>query len=182
QRRTWTSARTSTVPGDVDTCSSALHYSVMTEPPTEMRRSSREPEQLRSALEDWLRRRHADAIVSETRTTSATGMSSDTILFRAAWTGAGGHHEEPLVARLAPDAHDVPVFPSYDLDRQFRLIQALGERSDVPVPRAYWSEPDPSAIGTPFFVMGHVDGEVPPDLLPYNFGGSWLFDATPKQQ
>ena len=154
----------------------------MTELPSEMRRSSREPEQLRPALEDWLRRRFPDATVSEARTTSATGMSSDTILFSAAWTGPGGHHEERLVARLAPDARDMPVFPSYDLDRQFRLIQALGECGEVPVPRAYWSESDPGAIGTPFFVMGHVDGEVPPDLLPYNFGDSWLFNATPEQQ
>jgi aminoglycoside phosphotransferase (APT) family kinase protein len=46
----------------------------------------------------------------------------------------------------------------------------------------YWNEPAPDALGAPFFVMGRVDGEVPPDVLPYNFGDSWLFAASPEQQ
>lgn len=154
----------------------------MAELPTEMRRSSREPEQLRLALEGWLRQRHPDATISEVTTTSATGLSSDTLLLEAAWTGEEGHTGRRLVARLAPHAGDVPVFPSYDLDRQYRLIRAVAERSDVPVPPTYWNESDDSVIGTPFFVMGHVDGEIPPDLLPYNFGDSWLFHATPQRQ
>ena len=154
----------------------------MTEIPTEMRRSSREPERLRRALEGWLRRRYPDAAISGIGTTSSTGLSSDTLLLTAAWTDEAGHRDERLVARLAPQPGDVPVFGAYDLDRQFRLIQAVAARSEVPVPPAYWSESDPGFIGTPFFVMGHVDGEVPPDLLPYNFGDSWLFDATVEQQ
>ena len=38
---------------------------------------------------------------------------------------------------------------------------------------------DPAAIGSPFFVMSRVEGEVPPDLMPYTFGDNWLFDAPP---
>jgi aminoglycoside phosphotransferase (APT) family kinase protein len=30
--------------------------------------------------------------------------------------------------------------------------------------------------------MAHVDGVVPPDLMPYPFGGNWLFDASPDEQ
>jgi aminoglycoside phosphotransferase (APT) family kinase protein len=41
----------------------------------------------------------------------------------------------------------------------------------------WWSEPDPGPLGAPFFVMGRVDGQVPPDVMPYNFGDSWLFGA-----
>ena len=30
--------------------------------------------------------------------------------------------------------------------------------------------------------MSRVDGRVPPDVMPYNFGGSWLCDADPADQ
>ena len=86
------------------------------------------------------------------------------------------------MARIAPDAADVPVFPSYDLDRQFRVIDDVGRLSPVPVPELYWSEPDAQHVGAPFFVMGRVDGVVPPDLMPYTFGDNWLHDATPEER
>lgn len=146
--------------------------------PTEMRRSSRDPEQLSAALTGWLHGKHAGAEITELQTTSATGMSSDTLLFDARWDGG----TERLVARLAPAPEDVPVFGSYDLHKQFRLIRAVGELTSVPVPQTFWHEPDRSIIGTEFFVMSRVDGQVPPDLLPYNFGDSWLFSAAPSHQ
>lgn len=120
--------------------------------------------------------------VGELEGTSATGMSSETLLFDASWDEAGVHRAERLVARVAPDEHDVPVFPSYDLPGQFRTIETVAALTDVPVPPPWWCEPDPSVIGAPFFVMGRVDGEVPPDVMPYNFGDSWLFNAAPADQ
>jgi aminoglycoside phosphotransferase (APT) family kinase protein len=30
--------------------------------------------------------------------------------------------------------------------------------------------------------MDRVEGVVPPDVLPYNFGGNWLYDASPEEQ
>jgi aminoglycoside phosphotransferase (APT) family kinase protein len=30
--------------------------------------------------------------------------------------------------------------------------------------------------------MGRVDGQVPPDVMPYNFGDSWLFEASTADQ
>jgi aminoglycoside phosphotransferase (APT) family kinase protein len=44
------------------------------------------------------------------------------------------------------------------------------------VPAVLWCEHDPAAMGAPFFVMHHVDGDIPPDVMPYNFG-SWLTEA-----
>jgi aminoglycoside phosphotransferase (APT) family kinase protein len=85
------------------------------------------------------------------------------------------------VARLAPDAADVPVFPSYNLEAQFRVMRLVGERSTVAVPPARWFEPDPSHIGTPFLVMERVEGRVPPDVMPYNFG-SWVSEATSEER
>lgn len=152
---------------------------------TELRRSSRDPELLRQRLEAWLTTRlPADAAptIPGMHATTATGMSSDTVLFTARRHDGSETRDEELVARIAPDHADVPVFPSYDLERQFRVIREVGERSAVPVPRVYWYEPDPAAIGSRFFVMERIDGDVPPDVMPYNFGDSWLFDAAAGDQ
>src|SRR4051794_18805233 len=154
----------------------------MTDAPAELRRSSRDPEALRARLQDWLRTRHPDARITALAGTSATGMSSDTLLFDAEWTADGSECREALVARLAPDPTDVPVFPAYDLTRQFDAVRVVAANSAVPVPVTYWNEPDPAPLGTPFFVMGQVAGQVPPDVMPYNFGDSWLFHATPGEQ
>ena len=35
-------------------------------------------------------------------------------------------------------------------------------------------------LGAPFFLMDHVDGAVPPDVMPYTFGGNWFADASPS--
>jgi aminoglycoside phosphotransferase (APT) family kinase protein len=73
------------------------------------------------------------------------------------------------------------VFPVYDLGRQFQVMQQVAASTSVPIPPLYWSEPDRSFLGEPFFVMGRVRGEVPPDVLPYVFGG-WVKEATAAEQ
>jgi aminoglycoside phosphotransferase (APT) family kinase protein len=150
-----------------------------------MQRSSRDPEQLRLGLERWLRERWTAGgppIVPELAASSTNGMSSETVLFEAVWEQDGQPHLEPLVARIAPDVDDVPVFPSYDLGKQYEVMRLVRELTEVPVPKLWWYEPGEGAIGAPFFVMSRVDGLVPPDVLPYNFGDSWLFAATPEEQ
>ena len=114
--------------------------------------------------------------------TTATGMSSETILFEASWQQDGQQRHERLVARVAPHPADAPVFPSYDLEKQARVIELAGDMSSVPVPPIFWSEPSSDVLGTPFFVMGRIDGVPPPDVMPYNFGDSWLYDASPENQ
>src|SRR5262245_50976645 len=109
----------------------------MVDAPGELRRSSRDPEAQRSRLQDWLRGRHPDAKITALAGTSATGMSSDTLLFDAAWTEDGAARSEALVARLAPDASDVPVFPAYDLTRQFEAVRVVRANSAVPLPATY---------------------------------------------
>ena len=152
---------------------------------TELRRSSRDRAELTERLCAWLRSTlppGSEPAISGVEGTSANGMSSETLLFDAAWTQDGAPIEHRLVARVAPGAEDVPVFPRYDLPAQFRAIQLVSELTDVPVPTVWWCEPDPAPLGAPFFVMSRVDGRVPPDVMPYNFGDSWLYDAAPDDQ
>jgi aminoglycoside phosphotransferase (APT) family kinase protein len=150
-----------------------------------LQRTSRNPDVMRSRLEQWLAgvTGASDAAVTELRGTDTNGMSSDTLLFRGAWTGSDGTtHDEALVARVAPDVADVPVFPTYDMAGQFETIRLVHELTDVPVPTPRWCEPDPAHIGAQFFVMNSVDGIVPPDVLPYPFGDNWFHDAKPADQ
>jgi aminoglycoside phosphotransferase (APT) family kinase protein len=152
---------------------------------TELHRSSRDRGVLRARLEAWLTGRlPADAgpQITALDGTAANGMSSETLLMDATWAEQGVRRPHRLVARLAPAPDDVPVFPRYDLAAQFETIRLVGELTDVPVPPVLWSEPDPGPLGCPFFVMRRVDGRVPPDVLPYNFGDSWLYDASPAER
>jgi aminoglycoside phosphotransferase (APT) family kinase protein len=152
---------------------------------TPIQRSSRDPEQVRAALERWLAATlgpGSSPAVSDIGGSDANGMSSDTVLFTARWTDNGVPRDEPMVARIAPHLDDAPVFSSYDMQAQFDVIRSVAELTQVPVPRTWWCENSQDALGGPFFVMSRVDGQVPPDVLPYTFGGNWLFDGGPEAQ
>jgi aminoglycoside phosphotransferase (APT) family kinase protein len=58
----------------------------------------------------------------------------------------------------------------------------VGERTDVPVPRVRWLEATGDVLGTQFFLMDYVAGVVPPDVMPYTFGGNWFADAPAESQ
>ena len=60
-------------------------------------------------------------------------------------------------------------------------MRSVAAHSDVPVPQTYWAEQSPAILGGEFFVMERADGDVPPDVMPYNFG-SWLSEANPEQR
>ena len=143
--------------------------------------STRDRAGLRPALESWLAARTGGSAVrvSELDVPQSNGMSSETLLFDAAWTAPDGTPEaRRCVARLAPADDALPIFPTYAMRDQFEVMRLVGERTTVPVPRTLWYEGDPAILGTPFFVMERVDGLVPPDIMPYTFGDNWLAHAT----
>jgi len=151
------------------------------------RTSTRDRDVLHRGLVAWLATKVADPEVSQLVVPEGNGMSSETLLFDATWRDrdddgrAGPVVEQSCAVRLSPDPAAVPVFPVYDLGRQFRVMRLVAERTDVPVPRTLWLEPDGAALGSPFFVMERVEGLVPPDIMPYPFG-SWLSEAPPADQ
>jgi len=147
-------------------------------------RSSRDPEALRARLEAWLASQlpaGAAPGISALSSPSASGMSSETLLFDARWRESGAERSGRFVARLAPDPADEPIFPRYDLAQQFELLRLIRAKSRVPVPAVRWLELDRRALGAPFFVMERVLGRVPPDVMPYTMG-SWLSQAKPAEQ
>jgi len=150
-----------------------------------LQRSSRDPDDVRHRLTAWLTSvlpEGADPEVVLHSGVDSNGMSSEAFLFDATWSADGERRTEEFVARAAPAAHDVPVFPHYAIEHQYDVLRIVGELTDVPVPPVRWLEGSGEVLGTPFFVMERVEGIVPPDVLPYTFGGNWLHDADPADQ
>ncbi len=142
----------------------------------------RDDAQVERALEEWLRGKLPQGRqlrISHWQRPPGSGFSNDTVLFRLSWQEEGKKRTQPLVVRLEPVGY--PVFPFYDLGRQFRIMQALERASDVPVPRCLWYEEDAAVLGGSFFIMEQLRGEVPSDHPPYPVEG-FVKDASPEQR
>jgi aminoglycoside phosphotransferase (APT) family kinase protein len=120
-------------------------------------------------LSRWLAARFPEAIdpqVTGAVIPSDAGLSTETIVFDAEWSGGDGTRtQHQLVARVQPSGE--AVFMSYDLEAEARVLQALGAKSPVPVPTGVVYESDPDILGAPFLVMERLDGRVPSDDPPF---------------
>jgi len=143
----------------------------------------RDPDATRAVLVDWLSKQlpgASDVSVSELTVPPATGFSNETILFDAHWTDQHGLPcDERFVLRVGPTGY--ALFYDAHFEDQYRILEALGSHTDVPVPPVRWFESDPSLLGAPFYVMSYVAGQAPSDTPEYTTTG-FLFDATPEQQ
>jgi aminoglycoside phosphotransferase (APT) family kinase protein len=135
--------------------------------------------ELGTALGTWAAQTiGADVTVTDIAS-PGNGMSSETVLFSVVRSGSGDR--DRYAARLAPLPELYPVFPQYDLELQHHCMDLVRAHTDVPAPEVVWYEPDSQWLGTPFLVMRRIDGEAPPDVPPYVFGG-WMMDATAEQR
>ena len=154
------------------------------ENPDSVVRTTRDDDVLREKLQAWLGTKlpsGAAPEVSEISSPSASGMSSETLLFDATWTGEGGSREVDLfVGRMAPSAADHPTFPSYDMAMQAEVLRLAGAHG-VPVPSVRWLELDESVLGAAFFVMERLEGRVPADIPTYVAEG-FVHDASPAER
>ena len=76
--------------------------------------STRDAEATRAALEHWLAAvlpEGGEPKIVGLDAPSTNGMSSETVLFDATWRDGSTRVEHALVARIAPDPVNVPVFP-----------------------------------------------------------------------
>jgi aminoglycoside phosphotransferase (APT) family kinase protein len=143
---------------------------------------SRDPEQTAVQLRAWLTEvaGRRGVAVDHLEIPGGTGFSNETILFDATWDDETGtpavHH---LVARIAPQQYT--VFLEANFETQFRVMQALAEHTEVPVPEMLWFEDDPSWFASPFWIMARVDGIAPADAPHYSVEG-WLRDAGADAQ
>ena len=150
-----------------------------------MQRSSRDADAMAVAVTSWLADRlpaGADPKVKLSGASDANGMSSETVLASIDWREDGTQRHGDFVMRIAPSRDDLPVFAEYELGDQFKVLEIVHQRTEVPVPEPSWLEPTGDVIGSPFFFMNRIDGVIPPDVMPYTFGENWLFDAPREQQ
>lgn len=141
--------------------------------------SDSQQETVRDALCGWLQQHlpQAQNLKLSAFDKPEAGASNETLLFDAVWQQEGQQRKRALVARLAPKGPG--VFPSYDLDRQYRAMLLLAD-SDVPVPELLGLETDRSLLGTPFYVMERIDGRVITEDPPYHMDG-W-FKQLPEAE
>lgn len=150
-----------------------------------LQRSSRDVTTVPAAMSKWLAALLPGGVTPQVTVESgidANGMSSETIILTGRWQDGGTPVEQHWVARVAPTAEDVPVFPSYRLDHQFEVMRRVGELTDVPVPPVRWIDITGDVLGTPFFLMDYIEGVVPPDVMPYTFGNNWFADAPAERR
>ncbi|MFN7243988.1 MAG: phosphotransferase family protein, partial [Dietzia cercidiphylli] len=101
-------------------------------------------DEFRERLTAWLAARDevdasAGVEVSAVSRPESSGMSNISVLFDAAWAPVGeassGDTAEPqsaqLVARMCPQDDAFPVFPVYDLAKQFDLMRVVGENTEL---------------------------------------------------
>lgn len=146
----------------------------------EITRSTRDHDELRERLQQWLNTEVQGASISELEVPD-NGMSSETVLFSATWDADGPPQHTELVARLAAADDAVPAFPDYDLTAQAKVMELVRRTTNTPVPEVRWVVTDTAPIGCEFFVMDREHGEVPPDVMPYPIE-SFLLDANAEDR
>ena len=128
----------------------------------------------------------ADLRVHDVDAPTATGFSNETVFFQVSFEEAGRTRTERLVARIEPV--DGGLFPiqtpacEISVGLQHRLMTDVERSGVAPVPPMRGYEPDPSVIGSPFFVMDFVDGVIPADVPRYSQAGFLVEEARPKQR
>ncbi|WP_181410660.1 phosphotransferase family protein [Nocardioides humi] len=136
---------------------------------------------VREPLRRWIERQDPALgrveILSLTANTGGSGQSNDTFFATVAHDGG----QLDLVVRCGPADVSRALFLDYDIPKQFRLMRALAEHSDVPVAPVRWFSEDPTLFGGPFYVMDFVAGDIPSDFPPC-LTTPLIADATEEQQ
>jgi aminoglycoside phosphotransferase (APT) family kinase protein len=134
-------------------------------------------ERIRVSLESWLREKlinAQDLVLGELSFPEESGESSVTLILNAVSRGQKRHY----ICRMKP--RDSQVFTDHDLPLQYNLMKLAGDNG-IPVPPLLGFESDESLVGSDFYIMGFVDGQIPTDNPPYAFG-SWVTELTDAQR
>lgn len=116
---------------------------------------------------------------------ASSGFSADTVMLDTRVTRGGEPTETRYVLRT--ESPEPPIYPvqvpgwAVEIELQYRIMEALGRHSPVPVARMIGYEADPAVLGTQFFVMGYVEGRVPVEDPPYTTAGFFL-EAPPDER
>ncbi|KAJ2712087.1 hypothetical protein H4R19_002937 [Coemansia spiralis] len=107
-------------------------------------------------LEAFLQQRGSGFVMPITLQQFNAGQSNPTYLVTDAAQQRFVLRKKPPGELLSKTAHAV--------EREFRVLRALGEHTDIPVPRVLALCEDTSVVGTPFYLMEYLDGRVLSDV------------------
>jgi len=109
-----------------------------------------------------------------------TGFSNETLIINANYNKQGTEYKDCYVLRVKPMGFQ--VFPEYDLDKQVLIMDEL-HALGLPTPKVLWNEPSSEVIGSPFYLMRHIDGSAPPDSPPFHMDPNcWVAQSTIEQK
>ncbi len=136
--------------------------------------------EIQSKLLDWLRRKmpQAQDMTISNMERSGAGFTSESFLFDLGWKEAKAEKSAGMVLRCEGTAY--PTYPDPKVKKQFKILERLA-KTNIPVPKVYWFEDDPSLFGTPFYLMSKLDGIVPSEFPPYHSYGI-CYDAPLAQR
>ena len=132
---------------------------------------------IRNTIENWLISHLAgggDLTLSKPAFPAQSGESSVTLLLDARYQGG----EQKWVFRMAPPQSQ--IFDRHDIKMQYDLMEIMAQ-SAIPVPALVGYEPDRTLVGSDFYIMQFVDGQVPTDNPPFAFG-SWVTELDNAQR
>lgn len=136
-------------------------------------------------LDVWLAERlGAESVSVHLEGRPAGGFSAETLLVGATVTRRGATTDERFVLRC--ETAEPAVYPQQsteqmpEIEIQHRVMSALAEHTDIPVAPLFGYESTGDILGTPFFVMGFIDGVVPIESPPYTVEG--FFTELPPAQ
>lgn len=143
----------------------------------QLKEQTRELDDVRSGLRDWMRTRLDDGglSVGPLSPPGGTGVANETLLFDVKRSDG---RSDGFVARLAtPD----PLYLDYDLAIHYRMYETMMSVPSIPTPAVVGYEADRSILGAQFFVMEKIDGAIPTDNPSWGTKG-FVADASPEQR
>ncbi|MBW2362762.1 MAG: phosphotransferase family protein [Deltaproteobacteria bacterium] len=147
--------------------------------------SSEEIQTLRAPFEAWLASRWPEAKALEVLPLESpkSGFSAKTLFAPVRFRRDGNPVEARVVLRIEnPEPAIYPVqAPGLDVEIaiQYRVMQGLDAAGGIPLAPLIGYETDPGVLGSPFFAMGHVAGDVATENPPYTQAG-FFTESSPE--
>ena len=138
-----------------------------------------DPDTKKVRLEEWLKTKLplAEDLSITSMNKAAGGFGSPIRFFDLRWKEQGKEKTETLLIQQEPRKPP----PDYNLAMQFHIMKCLCD-TEVPVPKVYWFEEDRNILGTPFFIMAKVEGEILDPQVPGQEPRGLLYEADPVRR
>ena len=134
-----------------------------------------------STLEAWLapRLNVAEVKVVDMQGRKGAGFSAETFYIDVEYVKAGVEYQKAFAVRCQNRESDLFVGASIELP--YRVMEAVGKASDVPVPEVIGLEMDASVLGEPFLIMAKMPGRIVQQSPNYNLEG-WVKELPETQR